>query len=190
MNKDERRKDGGEEEFRWDPDWDFMDADEISKIVGEKAKDSSDDSRAEMKDFLDAMSKIASGDEELADKAIEAVRPYFEKAFMQIEEERSSFAGGNILLNFKQYKRFCESVIFAKELKDSGRIKEYEPRLIKGKEPSELIFIFDKLVFEGDEKKKFADMMGDALTFSIRSTSDLEIKTTVRFPNMWLPVTV
>ena len=185
MNKNDRREDGGEEQFQWNPEWDFMDADEISEIAEKDAEDAKS-----MTEFLTALGDLSSDEDRMPEESRRILNPIFREVFQKIDEDRKAFAESNIILNLPQYKRFCEGVAFAKDLRDRGLITGFTPKFFKGKKPSELILTFDTLKLVGDDRKKFAAMLEGASSYRLGGIENGPATATLGFSDMWLPVVV
>jgi len=192
-------KDGGEKRFEWDPEWDFLDAEEIERqIEGLVDEDHGGDAPGDRgpsgeavekwRKFMSAIDDLASDKEVMPLESREFLAPIMRNALKEAARKEKAFSEGNIVLNFRQYKRFCESAAFLKDLKSRGLVESFTPHFLKSSSPSEIEFTFGELRLNGEDRIKLAAMIEGVCRFQLFRKDGGPITARVAFPKMWLRV--
>lgn len=175
MSNDHRRHDASEFNeddnpfLGYDSSWDFVDPDEFLEKLNR------------------TMDSLAPDDPDPDYTMPEEFRSIWLAALEDMEEEDRKFSSGNIILNMRQYIRFCTALQFLKELQSRGIGTVTKADFKKSKSPSEIEFESEAFLLHGVDKDRFAEVI-EGCCFDASVTSRDTIVLNLSFSDMWLPI--
>lgn len=171
----------------WNPEWDFLDADEIEKRLSEQRQDDQA-AAAFAKAIDDLFDQDEPPDSPMPEGARNLLAPLFGAFMDSLDREDRAFSSGNIILNFRQYKRMYMAWDLAKNMKSRGTADKIRVDFKKGKRPSEISFETKRLDVSDAEKETLADIVSGAGVVDAACTLDGKVRITFTFPDMWLSI--